>query len=83
MKLLILVCTVLTVYIGPNNVEAARSAPDLGLCKVVHDGKIKTIDCLSGTAVFCCQTDKAKLWNNVTMWSNRCCTESEFVLQNA
>ena len=62
-------------------VEPARSSADIGICESHKDGRMTNIDCLSGAANFCC-FDKLVHLSNVTKWSKKCCTESEYVQEN-
>lgn len=61
----------------------AKSTPDIGFCEGIQDSQPVMIDCFSGDQNFCCNDKKEVLWNNVIKWSKRCCTEAEYVLQNA
>lgn len=63
--------------------SGARPSPDIGLCETVVNNTADTIDCVSGTANFCCLKELVKTVNNVNKWTRRCCKESEYVLQNA
>jgi len=64
-------------------IEASRSAPDIGLCESVEDKQPVLLDCLSGSKNFCCNTDLVEISGNLTKWAKRCCSETEFVLENA
>lgn len=61
----------------------AKSTPDIGFCEAIRSKQTISLDCFSGEKTFCCDDEEVTLWNNVTKWSKKCCTESEYVLQNA
>lgn len=80
------VCAFLLIFIvWPNldRVEAAKSSPDVGICETIHNQTVVMLDCLSGQDNFCCQDEQVITHNNVTRWTKRCCSEKDFVLQNA
>lgn len=73
---------ILTLLAFIHQSQATRSAPDIGVCDTIVNKTSVILDCLSGSDNFCCKTEKLITWNHVTRWGKRCCSESEFVLQN-
>lgn len=64
-------------------VYSAETSPDFGLCDTVEDGQLIYIDCLDGSKNFCCRTQEKTLFNGVKRWAKECCTEKDFVIDNA
>lgn len=62
--------------------HGTRSSPDIGLCETTVNGTTDTLDCLSGTANFCCLSEPDQTVNKGNIWTKKCCEESEYVLQN-
>lgn len=76
---------VIIVYFSKINIICAhRSSPDIGLCETIINNTFTSLECLYGQENFCCSTGELlKTKDNVTKWAKKCCTETEFVLQNA
>lgn len=79
--LLITIIVFLSTRINP--IHAYRSSPDIGLCETIKNKTPISIECIRGQENFCCNTELLSTTDNVTKWGKRCCTEAEFVLQNA
>lgn len=75
---------VIIVYFSHINIIFAhRSSPDIGLCETIINNTFTSLECLRGQENFCCNTELLTTIDNVTKWAKKCCTETEFVLQNA
>lgn len=65
-------------------VHAYRSSPDIGICETIKDNTLVSIDCIHKQENFCCDTTELlTTTDDIGKWGKKCCSEAEFVLQNA